>query len=145
MKLTYEELTTVTSEVEAVVNCQPLTYIYEDEVEKVLTPSHLYCGRRLLDERNNESSDEDITEINTAENSAKRWRHMNQIIGRFWRKWQKEYLINLRESLKMKTSKKSLKINVGGAVSIFEERLQRRHWKVGKVLKIIRGKDDVIR
>ena len=70
---------------------------------------------------------------------------MNKIIERFWRKWQKKYLINLRESHKMKTSKKSLKINVGDAVSIFEEGLKRRHWKVGKVLKIIRGKDDVIR
>ena len=105
MKLTYKELTTVTSEVEAVVNSQPLTYIYGDEVEEVLTPSYLYCGRRLLDEQNNESLDEDITEINTEENSAKRWRHMNKIIERFWRKWQKEYLINLRESHKMKTSK----------------------------------------
>ena len=37
------------SEVEAVVNSRPLTYIYEDEVEEVLTPSHFYCGRRLLD------------------------------------------------------------------------------------------------
>ena len=46
---------TVTNEVEAVVKSQPLTYIYEDEVEEVLTPSHLYCGRRLLDEQNNES------------------------------------------------------------------------------------------
>ena len=127
IKLRYKELTTVTSEVEAVVNSRPLTYIYEDEVEEVLTESHLYCGRQLLDEQNNESSDEDITEINTAENSAKRWRHMNKIIARFWRKWQKEYLINLRESHKMKISKKSLKINVGDAVSIFEEGLKRRH------------------
>ena len=36
-------------------------------------------------------------------------------------KMQKEYLINLRESHKMKTNKKSLKINVRDAVSIFEE------------------------
>ena len=99
----------------------------------------------MLDEQNNESSDEDITEINTAENSAKRWRHMNKIIKRFWRKWQKEYLINLRESHKMNTSKESLKINVGDVVSIFEVGLKRRHWKVGKVLTIIRGKDGVIR
>ena len=33
---------------------------------------------------------------------------MNEIIERFWRKWQKEYFINLRESNKIKTSKTSL-------------------------------------
>ena len=77
----------VTSEVEAVANSCSLTCIYEGEVEEVLTPSHLSSGRRLLDEQNNEPSDEDITEINTAENSAKRWRDMNEIIERFWKKW----------------------------------------------------------
>ena len=45
----------------------------------------------------------------------------------------------------MKTSEKSLKISVGDVVSIFEEGLKRRHWKVGKVLRIIRGEDDVIK
>ena len=70
---------------------------------------------------------------------------MNKIIERFWRKCQKKYLTNLRESHKMNTSKKSLKINVGDVVSIFEEGLKRRHWKVGKVLRIIQGKVHVIR
>ena len=37
--------TTVTSEVEAVVNSRSFTYIYENEVEEMVTPSHLYCGR----------------------------------------------------------------------------------------------------
>ena len=45
----------------------------------------------------------------------------------------------------MKTTEKSLKINVGDVVSIFEEGLKRRHWKVGKVLRIIQGKVHVIR
>ena len=45
----------------------------------------------------------------------------------------------------MKTSKKALKINVGDAVSIFVEGLKWKHWKVGKVLRFIKGKDDVIR
>ena len=40
MKLTYKELAIVTSEVEAVINSRPLTYICKDEVEEVLTPSH---------------------------------------------------------------------------------------------------------
>ena len=40
MKLTCVELTTVTSVAEAVVNSRSLTYIYEDEIEEVLTTSH---------------------------------------------------------------------------------------------------------
>ena len=70
---------------------------------------------------------------------------MNKIIERSWRKWQKEYFINVRKSHKMKTSKRSLKINGGDAASIFEEGLKRKHWKEGKVLKVIGGKDNVIR
>ena len=60
-------------------------------------------------------------------------------------KWQKEYFINVRKSHKMKTSKKSLKINGGDTASIFEEELKRKHWKEGKVLKVIGGKDNMIR
>ena len=61
-----------------------------------------------------------------------------------------------RESHKIKTSKKLLKVNVGDAVfqgRVKEKTLERRqgiknhrrHWKEGKVLRIITGKDDVIR
>ena len=96
----------------AVVNSSPLIYIYEDEVEEVLTLSHLYCGKRLLDKQINKSSDDGITEINTAENSAKRdiWIKLYRDLGQ---KWQNEYFINLRESNKVKTREKLLKINVG--------------------------------
>ena len=45
---------------------------------------------------------------------------MNKFIERFWRKLQKEHLINLKELYKMKTSKKSLKINAGDVVTVFE-------------------------
>jgi len=39
-KLAYEELLTVFTEVEGVLNSRPLTYVYSDEVEEPLTPSH---------------------------------------------------------------------------------------------------------
>ena len=48
-RMTYEELNTVLVEVEAVLNSRPLTYIYDDDIELPLTPSQLFCGRRLLD------------------------------------------------------------------------------------------------
>lgn len=47
-KLTYDELTTLVIEVEAVVNSRPLTYVSTDDFEQPLTPAHLLTGRRLL-------------------------------------------------------------------------------------------------
>ena len=44
----YEELSTIIVEIEAIINSRPLTYIYDDEVEDLLTPSHFLLGRRLL-------------------------------------------------------------------------------------------------
>ena len=43
-----DELQTVIIEIENVLNSRPLTYLYPDEMDEALTPSHLICGRRLL-------------------------------------------------------------------------------------------------
>ena len=46
-QLTYEELLTVLTEVEGVLNSRPLTYIHPEVTDNPLTPSHLVIGRRL--------------------------------------------------------------------------------------------------
>ena len=38
-------LQTVIVEIEAVINCRPMTYVGSDDVESCLTPSHLVCGK----------------------------------------------------------------------------------------------------
>ena len=40
--LTYEELETTLIEIEGTLNSRPLCYIYDDNVEEVLTPSHVW-------------------------------------------------------------------------------------------------------
>ena len=47
-KLMYEELLTVTFEIEGVINSCPLCYVSDDPTDNVITPSHLMIGRRLL-------------------------------------------------------------------------------------------------
>ena len=49
-RLNYDELGTVLLEVEAVLNNRLLTYLDENNLEEALTPSHLFCGRRTLDD-----------------------------------------------------------------------------------------------
>ena len=44
----YEEILTIITEIEGIINCRPLTYIYNDNTEEVVTPSQLIYGRRLL-------------------------------------------------------------------------------------------------
>ena len=38
-------LQTLLVEIEAVINCRPMTYVGSDDVESCLTPSHLVCGK----------------------------------------------------------------------------------------------------
>ena len=45
-KLTFEELLTTLVEVEGTLNSRPLTYIYDEVENDVLTPNHLIFGRR---------------------------------------------------------------------------------------------------
>ena len=47
-KLQYEELLTMLSEIEMVINLRPLSYISANNLEEPLMPSHLLVGHRLL-------------------------------------------------------------------------------------------------
>ena len=47
-RLTQEELHTTIIEIEATVNSRPLCYAYSEEVDNVLTPTHLIIGKCIL-------------------------------------------------------------------------------------------------
>ncbi len=46
--LTYDELQTIITEIEAVLNLRPLSYVSADDLVEPLTPSHLLLGYRVL-------------------------------------------------------------------------------------------------
>ena len=46
-RMSFDELSTVLTEVESTLNSRPLTYEYSEVDEEVLTPSHLIYGRRI--------------------------------------------------------------------------------------------------
>ena len=87
-KLTYEELQTLVSEIEGIINAHPLCNIFDDSPDTVITPSHLIYGRNLLTE---------IPADDAKNNYSKRFRHLQSLIQRFWNKWSSEYLTELRE------------------------------------------------
>ena len=62
-KLSHDELLTALIETEMVLNPRLLTYVFADDLEEPLTPSHLLVGRHLLSYR-------DYLTVNPEENGG---------------------------------------------------------------------------
>ena len=144
-RLTYEEFSTILTEVEGVVNSRPLTYCNE-ELGEILTPSHLMIGRRVLDKP---SPIDDVTR-NTDEQTEKgdmtrRAKHLQNVLNHFRARFRREYLTELREHHRVKRSKKREKINVGDVVTIFEDKIPRQRWTLGRFEKLLSSNDGEIR
>ena len=85
-KLTYDELSTALTEVEAILNSRPLSYVSSEDLQEPLTPSHLLTGRRILslpDVTATTGSDEDF-EL-TSQEIHVRLHNLNSALDQFWR------------------------------------------------------------
>ena len=136
--LRFEELETILIETEGMLNNRPLTYLYEEATEDVLTPNHLIFGHRLgtLPDAEVDSADEDTDE-------GKRMKYIRTRQQHLWNRWEKEYLTNLREHHEMGTSGSS-KPEIGEVV-LKEEQTNRGKWKLGRNISLIEGRDGMMR
>ena len=98
-KFTYDELLTAIIEVEMVLNSRPLSYMSADDLDEPLTPFHLIVGRRLMSAPDHSDQDSDEFEV-TPDTLTRETRHLSLIVNRFWERWRREYLVELREAHK---------------------------------------------
>ena len=137
-KLNLEELTTITIEVEMVINSRPLTYVSQSDLDEPITPSHLLIGRRImsLPECLLYEDDDDYTV--TPRLLSKRMKHMEEIMNHFWRRWKTEYLMMLHEAHRFGPHGiKGEYISVGDVVIIHNEDKKGGFWKLGRVEEVI--------
>ena len=146
----YDEMHTAVVEIEAIVNSRPLTFLCADDIEEPLTPSHLIVGRRLLSLPDNldysESDDKDFEA--TSGSLQRRARYLNSVLNHFWRRWRKEYLLELRDAHKHRnanTSVTSVKPEDVVVVALHDEGHPRAFWKFARVEKLIVGRDGLPR
>ena len=135
-KLSYEELESALIETEGVLNSRPLTYVYNELSEAPLTPSHLVIGRRLLEQPSATS-----VPLSTL---ARRERYLESLLTHFRNRWRKEYLTGIREYQKLKGEPRRT-IQIGDLVHIYGDKTPRQQWRMGKVEKLLRGRDNVVR
>ena len=136
-KTTDEELLTAVVEVEGILNSRPLTYCSRDpNDEHVLTPNHFLHGQmggqlapRVIDD--------------LAFNPRNRWRFIQDLISKCWRRLMKEYLSTLNTRNKWVEEKRN--IAPGEVVLMVDPSNPRGHWPLGRIQETFPGPDGKVR
>ncbi|KRX53957.1 hypothetical protein T06_4997, partial [Trichinella sp. T6] len=94
-----DELRTVLCEVEARVNDRPLTFVGSDlDEEMALTPAHFLIGRSLASFPDRSNS----AHRGIAQHLLRRWSYQQKLVGAFWKRWKREYVVTLSSRGKWK-------------------------------------------
>ena len=136
-RLTFEELTTITAQIEACLNSRPLTPLPEasDNLE-VLTPGHFLTGRPLEALPDPPSSDSAVSIL-------QRWHLCQSVVRHFWKRWSLEYLCHLQRFSKWNVATRDFK--VGDIVCVREESLFPTKWPLARVVQTHPGQDGKVR
>ena len=140
-KLNYEEMETVIVEIEGLINSRPLTYLYEDNVDEPLTPSHLISGRNIA------SHSEPLVEVD-AMDVTNRFKYVRTTIESCWKRFQHEYLTELREHHQhtLRRTNTLNRLKVGDVCIIIDDGIRQRvAWRLGRVLSLVVGRDGCVR
>lgn len=135
--LTFEELTTVLVQIEAILNSRPLTPLSSDPGDlQALTPGHFLIGSPLTA----------IVEPNIADhniNRLTRWRHITWLHQQFWQRWSREYLHTLQARSKWCKVKNEIKVN--DLILLQEDNVPPLKWPLARVVELHTGRDGLTR
>ena len=133
VRLTFEELSTVLTQIEACLNSRPLTPLPEPEDGyEALTPGHFLIGKPL------EALPESLDSRETG-NLIRRWRLCQKLTMDFWQRWSNEYLTYLQRCSKWATPTKNLQ--VGDVVCVRGQNLPPTKWPLARIVQVYPGKD----
>lgn len=135
---TFEELYTLATRVESILNSRPLTLINDDPNDiSALTPGHFLIGGPLLS-----IPEADLRQV--PDNKLTRWKLLQKQIQHLWNRWHKTYLNQLQQRSKWKTNGK-VQLKINDIVIIKDENLPIQRWPLGKIIEVHPGRDNVIR
>ncbi len=73
----------------------------------------------------------------------RRWKQVQYLANVFWRRWSKEYLMQLQQRQKWVVPESNIK--VGNIVLISSENAPRNSWQMGRVIETIMDKNGYVR
>ena len=136
VKFIFEELTTLLTQIEAVLNSRPLVPLpSDDDGIEALTPGHFLIGRPL----------ESIPDPSSSYGSLsilRRWHLVQALVRHFWKRWSREYLVTLRKRNKWHSRHRN--VCIGDIVVVEEDNLIPSKWPLAQVTQVHVGPDGVI-
>ncbi|KAF6200364.1 hypothetical protein GE061_006667 [Apolygus lucorum] len=134
--LSYMEMNTVLTRIEAVINSRPITSVTDDPSDlSPLTPAHFLVGTTLT------SLPPVIAERKLTLRA--RWIGHQALLEHFWARWSREYLTSLQTRSKWRFKTENLKS--GDMVMVHDVNSPPFYWRLGRISKIIPGEDGLVR
>lgn len=135
--LTFEELHTLVTRIEGILNSRPLSSLSSDPHDLcALTPGHFLVGQPIM-----ALPEKDFTNVKT--NRLHRWELLKQLHQSFWVRWTKEYLSTLQGRLKWYSTTPNLSIN--DLVIVEAPNRSPTDWHLGRVIEVHPGSDSIVR
>lgn len=134
---TSEDMNTLLIQVESCLNSRPITACSEDPSDfEPLTPAHFLIGSSLQSMPEPNYQDVPI-------NRLKQWELVQRKVQDFWVRWRREYLSQLQG--RVKRWRPAVEIKIGKLVIIQDDKLPPLRWKMGRILDVHPGSDNVVR
>ncbi|XP_045541754.1 uncharacterized protein LOC123723223 [Papilio machaon] len=77
------------------------------------------------------------------ESTLQRYERLEKMQQHFWQRWQREYLSEMQQRTKWKSS--TSKLDIGDMVLLADDNAPPLSWKLGRVLRLITGSDGTAR
>ena len=137
--MTFQELEEILLDIECFLNNQPLPYLDEGFEQRTITPNILIHGEptTLLEESDNS--------LETVNNVSRRMRYLKRCSNQLRKRWANYYIKALTERRQPKHEKDPAALD-NGRVILYKDYLKdNKKWKLGNMIKQMKGKDNVVR
>lgn len=132
--LTFEELYTFLTQVEAILNSRPLCQNSDNDLDP-LTPAHFFLGEPY--------STVPEPSLDLPTNRLSSWKAIQAKVQGYWKRWSMEYLTSLQNRPKWQQAQRDLQLN--DLVLVKDPNLPPGKWVMGRVINIHPGKDGRVR
>ncbi|KAJ2948182.1 hypothetical protein O0L34_g9990 [Tuta absoluta] len=135
--LTFEELATLFSQIEAILNSRPLIPMSPDPNDLCpLTPGHFLIGRPLTSLPAPELQNANPSRLH-------RYARIEQVRQHFWTRWSQEYICELQQRTRWQDRQPNLEVNQ--MVLIKDDSSPPMKWPLGRVVAVHPGTDGACR